>query len=118
MTREAFDNMLLKEVSHNYNNYDNYRLLSQQVLGLGVEGMPEGVEIVHHKCLKSRLDQLTSAMTSLTKRLMGEDTGQAMEYEEESIHNVLTAAPNTIVSIAKKVEDNVLHVIAMPIIVP
>ena len=56
MTREAFDNMLLKEVSHNYDNYDNYRLLSQQVLGLGVEAMPEGVEIVHHKCLKSRLD--------------------------------------------------------------
>ena len=43
-----------------------------------MEGMPEEVEFVHmHKHLKSRLDQLTSAMTSLTKRLMGKGTGKA-----------------------------------------
>ena len=47
-------------------------------------------------------------MTSLTKRLMGKGTGQAMEYEEELVHNVPTAALNAIVSMAKKVEDNVL----------
>ena len=49
-------------------------------------------------------------MTSLTKRLTGKGTRQAMEYEEESVHNVPTAASNAIVSVAKKVEDNVLHV--------
>ena len=30
-------------------------------------------------------------MTSRTKRLMGEGTGQPMEYEEELVHNMLTA---------------------------
>ena len=49
-------------------------------------------------------------MTSLTERLTGKGTGQAMEYEEESVHNVLTAAHNAVVSMAKKVEDNVLCV--------
>ena len=53
MMREAFDNMLLKETSH---NYDNYRLVSWQVLGLGVEGTPEEVELVQRKHLESRLD--------------------------------------------------------------
>ena len=52
MTREAFD-MLLKEASHNYNNYG---LVSRQVLGLGGEGMPKEVELVHCKHLESRLD--------------------------------------------------------------
>ena len=47
-------------------------------------------------------------MTSLTKRLMGKGTRQAMEYEEDSVHIVLTAAQNAIVSIAKKVKDNIL----------
>ena len=46
-------------------------------------------------------------MTSLIKRLMGEGTRQVMEYEEELVHNVLTAAWNTIISVAKKVKDNV-----------
>ena len=78
--------------------------------------MPEEVELVHYKCLESRLDQLTLAMTSLTKRLTGKGTGQAMEYKEESVHNVPTAARNAIVSIAKKVEDNVLCVMTMPVI--
>ena len=53
MTRDAFDNMLLKEASR---NYDNYGLVSRWVLGLGVEGTPEEVELVYCKCLESRLD--------------------------------------------------------------
>ena len=36
--------------------------------------MPEEVELAHHKRLESKLDQLTSAMTSLTERLMGKGT--------------------------------------------
>ena len=40
-------------------------------------------------------------MTSLTEWLMGKGTGQAMEYEEELVHNMPTAAQNAIVSIAK-----------------
>ena len=47
---------------------------------------------------------------------MGEGTGQAMEYEEESVHNVLTAARNTVVSMVKKVKDNILHVMTAPVI--
>ena len=46
ITREALDNMLLKEASHNYNNY---RLVSRQVLVLGVEGMPEEVELMYYR---------------------------------------------------------------------
>ena len=57
-------------------------------------------------------------MTSLTERLTGEGTGQAMEYEEESVHNVPMAAQNAIVSMAKKVEDNILHVMTAPVITP
>ena len=53
MTREPFDNMLLKNASHNYNNYG---LVSRQVLGLGAEGMPEEAELAHCKRLESRLD--------------------------------------------------------------
>ena len=55
-------------------------------------------------------------MTSLTERLMGKGTRQAMEYEEELVHNALTPAHNTIVSVAKKVEDNILHVMTAPAI--
>ena len=55
-------------------------------------------------------------MTSLTERIMGEGIGQAMEYEEKLVHNVPTAACNAILSIAKKVEDNVLYVMTMPVI--
>ena len=55
-------------------------------------------------------------MTSLTKRLMGKGTRQAMEYEEELVHNVSMAAQNTIISVAKKVEDNVLHMITTPVV--
>ena len=57
-------------------------------------------------------------MTSLTERLTGEGTGQVMEYEEESVHNAPTAARNTIVSMAKKVEDNVLRVMTAPVVTP
>ena len=41
-----------------------------------------------------------------------------MEYEEELVHNVLMAARNAIVSMAKKVEDNVLRVMTVPVIMP
>ena len=55
-------------------------------------------------------------MTSLTERLMGEGNGQAMEYEEESMHNVPMAACNAVVSMAKKVKDNALHVMTAPVV--
>ena len=57
-------------------------------------------------------------MTSLTKRLMGKGTGHAVEYKEESLHNVPTAAHKTMVCIAKKVKDNLLHVMTTPVIMP
>ena len=57
-------------------------------------------------------------MTSLTERLTGKGTGQAMEYEEESVHNAPKAACNAIVSVAKKVEDNALHVITILVVTP
>ena len=57
-------------------------------------------------------------MTNLTKRLTGKGTRQAIEYEEELVHNVLTAAQNAIVSIARKVKDNILHVMTTPVITP
>ena len=41
-----------------------------------------------------------------------------MEYEEESVHNVLNIAQNTITLVAKKVEDNVLYVMIVPVIEP
>ena len=57
-------------------------------------------------------------MTSLTERLTGKGTRQAMEYEEELVQNVLMAARNAIVSVAKKVEDNVLCVMTVPVVTP
>ena len=53
ITREDFDNLLLKEASY---NYDSYGLVSRQMLGLGVERMLEEVKWVHCKCLESRID--------------------------------------------------------------
>ena len=53
ITRNNFINMLLKEASCNYYNYG---LVSREALELGAEGMPEEVELVHCKHLKSRLD--------------------------------------------------------------
>ena len=55
-------------------------------------------------------------MTSLTKRLMGKGNRQVMDYKEDLVHNMLTTAQNAIVSAAKKVEDNVLHVITTSVI--
>ena len=45
MTREAFENMFLKDASC---SYINYRLVGRQVLGLGVEGMPKELDLVHY----------------------------------------------------------------------
>ena len=41
-----------------------------------------------------------------------------MEYEEESVQNVPMAAHNAVVSVAKKVEDNVLRVMTAPVVTP
>ena len=57
-------------------------------------------------------------MTSLTKRLTGEGTGQAMEYEEELVHNALMAARNAVVSVAKNAKDNILCVMTAPVVMP
>ena len=62
MTREAFDNILLKEASH---NYDNYSLVSRLVMGLGLERMPKEVNQVLHKRYEFKLNYLILAMTSL-----------------------------------------------------
>ena len=78
--------------------------------------MPEEVELAHHKRLESKVDQLTSAMTSLTERLMGKGTRQAMTYKEESVHNIQNAPWNAIVSVAKKFGDNVLRVMTTLVI--
>ena len=57
-------------------------------------------------------------MTSHIERLTGKGTRQAMEYEEESVHNMPIAAHNAAVSMANKVEDNVLHVMTAPVVTP
>ena len=49
---------------------------------------------------------------------MGKGTGQAMEYEEELVHNTLMAARNAVVSMEKKVDDNILRVMTTPVIMP
>ena len=49
---------------------------------------------------------------------MGKGTGQAIEYKKELVHNVLMAAWNTIVSLAKKVKDNVLCMMTALVIAP
>ena len=48
-------------------------------------------------------------MTSLTKRLMGKGTRWAMKHKEELVHNMMAVARNAVMSVAKKVKDNVLH---------
>ena len=55
-------------------------------------------------------------MMSLTDRLVGKGTRQDMEYEEELVHNALAIAQNAIISVAKKVEDNIVHIMTAPII--
>ena len=57
-------------------------------------------------------------MTSLTERLTGKGIGQVMEYKEESMHNVLTSTYNAVVSVAKKVKDNILCVMTAPVVTP
>ena len=49
---------------------------------------------------------------------MGKGTGQAIEYEEELVHNTPTAARNAVVSVAKKVKDNVLSVMTVLVVMP
>ena len=49
ITREAFNHILLKYTNY---NYENYGLVSGQVLELGIEG----VKWAHCKHLESRLD--------------------------------------------------------------
>ena len=56
-------------------------------------------------------------MTSLTERLAGEDARQDMECGEKSVHNTLAIAQNAIILVAKKVKDNVLHMMTAPVIV-
>ena len=41
-----------------------------------------------------------------------------MEYKEELVHNTPMAARNAIVSVAKKVEDNVLRVMTVLVVTP
>ena len=41
-----------------------------------------------------------------------------MEYKEESVHNAPTDARNSVVSMAKKVEDNILRVMTAPVVTP
>ena len=43
-------------------------------------------------------------------------TMHVMEYEEESVYNLPVAAQNTFISMAKKVKDNVLHVMTTLVI--
>ena len=56
--------------------------------------------------------------TSLTERQAGKGTRQDMEYEEESVHNTPAIAWNAIISVAKKVEDNILHMMTALVAVP
>ena len=41
-----------------------------------------------------------------------------MEYEEESVHNAPMAARNAVMSMAKKVKDNVLRVMTILVVTP
>ena len=41
-----------------------------------------------------------------------------MEYEEKFVHNALAVAQNAIVSMAKKVKDNILHRSTALVMVP
>ena len=55
-------------------------------------------------------------MMSLTERLAGEGTRQDMEFEEDLVHNVLAITWNSIISVAKKVEDSILYMMTAPVI--
>ena len=56
-------------------------------------------------------------MTSLTERLTGKGTRQAMEYKEELVHNVLTAARNACSVHGKEGRGQRLaHVMTAPVV--
>ena len=55
-------------------------------------------------------------MTRLTARLLVKGTGQAIGYEEESLHNEPAIAQNAIMPIVKKVENNILCIMTAPVI--
>ena len=57
-------------------------------------------------------------MMSLTERLAGKGTRQDMEYGEDSVHNVPAIAQNAIVSVAKKVWDNILCMMTALVTMP
>ena len=80
--------------------------------------MPEELEGVHCKCFESCIDQPTLVITSPMERLEGEGMGKAMEYKEESMHNASIFAQNAVVLATSKEEDNVLHIIMVPVIIP
>ena len=54
-------------------------------------------------------------MISLTERLVGEGTKQDIEYDKELVNNSLAIARIAIISVAKKVENNVLHMMTAPV---
>ena len=56
-------------------------------------------------------------MTRLTERLAGKGTRKDMEYEG-SLYNAPAIVWHAFISVAKKVEDNVLHMMTVPVIVP
>ena len=55
-------------------------------------------------------------MMSLSEKLEGKGTRQDMEYGEESVHNARAIAQKTIISVAKRVKDNVLSVMTALVI--
>ena len=56
-------------------------------------------------------------MTSLIERLAGKGTGKTTKYQEELVYNAPTVVQNTAMSIAKKAENNILHVMIVSVIV-
>ena len=70
------------------------------------------------KCLKSCLNQLTSAMTILMAKLAGKDMGQAIEYRDKSTYNVLIPAQNLVAFVSSRVKDNDLGIFIAPVIAP
>ena len=57
-------------------------------------------------------------MTSITKRLVNKGTRHALKYEEELVHSAMAVSQNAIICMAKKVEDNVLLVMTVPVYAP
>ena len=59
--------------------------------------MPKEVKLAYCKCLETWLDKLTLEIASLTKSLVGKGIIQAIEYEEELVHNAPAVAQNSLV---------------------